>query len=478
MKGADTGSTAGHSRTRRDVLGTVGATGALVLAGCTGDDSGGDGNGGDDNGEDGGNGTDDGGTRNGTGEDTVSIGLSLSLSGARNNEGEQMRQGYELAASQINAGTGAAVVEPFTDISEDGGVLGRQIELVVEDSESTGDGARASAQTLTDQDVVVFTGGASAEEGISHQQVAAETETLYMGGFTPTAAVSGEHCTRYAFNEMYNATMAADSLAPIVAREMGIDDEVNFAQLYPDNRFGEEFSTEIRTRFESVSDSWFHQVRTSTREGERSYEVTIEEVLSTDPDLVILNYYGLTAANAIRDFVEVDDQGTQVVVPVFNRQFARTAGSAIEGVIGTVHWPPEPPGQQGWGSIDISHPFRDTFLANWDVNGSNVPSPVAHLAYVQLCQYAAAAERAGTFDTDAIIAELEDHTYAYGMGDQTLRTCDHQAMRTVPVVVGLPEADHRPGSFFQLSKLQASLGLGGSEPYTCDESPAAGCDMG
>jgi len=465
MRGSETGTTAGRPRTRREALGAVGAAGALVLAGCTG--------GGDD-----GSG-DDGGTTTPDGEGAVRIGLSVAESGARNNEGEQMLAGYRVAAQHINEGTGGVTVEPFAEVGSEAGLLGRDVELVVEDSASTADGARRSAETLVDTEgVVMFTGGTSAVEGVSHQAVAAEAETLYMGGFTPSGTVSGESCTRYAFNEMYNARMAADSLAPIVGREMGTDSEVNFAQLYPGNDFGEEFSAEIRDRFTSIGEGWFHQVRESTREGERSYGTAIEDVLDTQPDLMILNYYGLDAANALRDFEEVADPDVGVVVPVFNRQFARTAGSALEGVIGTVHWPPESPDEEGWAA-NISHPFRDSFLANWnDPAGElDVPSPVSHLAYVQLCQYAAAVERAGTFDEDPVIAELEGHTYAYGMGEQTLRACDHQAMRTVPVVIGLPESEHQPGNFYRLSELQGSLGLGGSEPYTCDQSPAAFCGL-
>jgi ABC-type branched-subunit amino acid transport system substrate-binding protein len=471
MTGRETADRIVRARTRRDALATVGATGALVLAGCIG--GGGDGNGNGNESEDANGGT----TGNGD-DDTVQIGISIPRSGGRNNEGEQMLQGYELAVHHINEGAAGATVEPFAEIGEDGGLLGRQLETVVADTESTGSGARESAGTLADDGVTMFTGGASADEGLAHQEVASDRELLYMGGFTPSAAVSGEGCTRYAFNEMYNAKMAADSLAPIVAQEMRDAETVNFAQLYPDNEFGDEFSAEIRDRFESIGDSWFHQRRESTREGERSYAADIETVVSGDPNLIVLNYYGLDAASALRELDEVVGPDVAVVVPLINRELARTAGSALEGVIGTVHWPPEPREEEGW-ALRVSHPFRDTFLANWDdVEGElDVPSPVSHLAYVQTCQYAAAVARAGTFDVDAVIGELEDHTYGYGMGDQTLRACDHQAMRTVPVVIGLPASEHQPGNFYQLSDLQASLGIGGSEPYPCDQSPAADCSL-
>jgi ABC-type branched-subunit amino acid transport system substrate-binding protein len=466
--------TGDRSATRRDALSAVGATGALVLAGCVG--GGGDDSGGNGNGE---NETDSGTTDTNDG-DTVRIGISIPQSGVRDNEGEQMLAGYQLAAKHINNGTGGVTVEPFTDIGGDGGLLGREVELVVGDTESTESGAQSSAETLIDDEgVQMFTGGASADEGLSHQEVAADRGVIYMGGFTPGNDIGGEACTRFAFNEMYNIKMAADSLAPIVGREVGLDSDVTFAQLYPETEFGNEFFTEIGERFSSLSSGWVQQGGVETREGERSYTSSLEQVLGDNLDLLFLNYYGLNAANALRDLNEFDTGDLTVVVPIFNREFARTAGDALQNVFGTVHWPPEPPSGEGWASGRATHPFRQTFVDTWEPGdvGVEVPSPVSHLAYVQLCQYAAAVSRAGTFDVDPVISELEGYSYDYGRGEQTMRACDHQAVRTVPVVRGLPPEQRQLGNFYALSELQSATTVGVSAAYDCDETPASNCSM-
>lgn len=473
MTGNSPSSRDGRSPTRREALSAVGAAGALVLAGCAGGDGGGNGGNGDENGND--NGTTD--TPDGN---TVRVGISIPESGPRNNEGEQMLAGYELAATHINEGTGGVTVEPFADIGEEGGLLGREVELVVADTESTGSGARESAQTLIDEDgVSMFTGGASADEGIAHQEVAGDREVVYMGGFTPGMDLGGEACTRLAFNEMYNPKMAADSLAPIVGRGVGINSNVTFSQLYPATDLGNEFFQQIGDRFNTLSPSWTQARGVETREGERSYTSSIEEVLTDDPDLLFLDYYGLSAANALRDLNEIDPQDLTVVVPIFNRQFARTAGEAIEGVFGTVHWPSQPQSEGGFASGRTQHPFQRTFLDTWAQSDSDisVPSPVSHLAYVQLCQWAAAVERAGSFDAAPVVNALENHTYDYGRGEQTLRQCDHQAVRVVPIVRGLPASEHEPGNYYELSEVQASTRFTVSAAYSCDEAPAADCSF-
>ena len=97
------------------------------------------------------------------------------------------------------------------------------------------------------------------------------------------------------------------------------------------------------------------------------------------------------------------------------------------------------------------------------------------MAYAQTLQYAAAAERAGTFYPPEVIKQLEGHEYSnLGMGGETMRKCDHQAQRAVPVVKGLSDSEQSEGTFFDIVNLTQRGDLG----YGCDSGPAAKCDLG
>jgi ABC-type branched-subunit amino acid transport system substrate-binding protein len=444
--------TAGARRpTRRDVLATLGASGALALSGCLGGDD------------------DEGGEATPTpNEDTVRIGVSIPEGGLWSNEGEQLLAGYRLATQHINEGTGAVTAGPW-DALGDGGVLGNELELVVEDTRSRADGARESAETLADEGVDVLTGGGSAAEGIAHQEVADERELVYMGGFTPTGAVGGTSCSRYGFNEIFTPPMVAEALASVLADEVGTDADVNFAQLYPDTDVGAELSRTFRSRLQDIGDGWFHQYRDSTREGIQNFTTPVEELLARGPDLVVLNYYGFEADRTIRELLtqleaseEHSVEDVEIVVPILNWVFARTAGSALAGVYGAVHW-----------DARLEDSFSSRLVETWgDVDAdSEVPPPATHLAYVQLCQYAAAAERAGTLEPSGVVPELEGYQYDVGAGQETLRECDHQAMRNVFVARGLPEDQQSAGRYYEL------LETWDGEAYSCDEPPAANCAM-
>lgn len=439
-----------ESLSRRAVLGALGAGGAVSIAGCGVLDD-----------------DDDETQTDPDAGDTVSIGLSLPQDGRWQDEGRHLQNGYLLAAQHINDGTGPLAsdgdYEPPLGTIE-GGILGQTIELEIQNTGSNGSGARESAETLVNEGVSMFTGGGSPEEGLSHQGVASETETVYMNGFAPTNRVGGEDCSGYGFNEMFNARMAGEALATVLEAEIGAGADLTFAQVYPDSEFGNELSGAVQDQFEAIG--WTQNRRDSTRVGAGSYSGVIGDVLDTEPDLIVLDYTGLDAAIALDDLDsllgerEAEDD-VLTVVPILTWEAISNAQDPLGGVYGTVPW-----------TAELDGPFNERFIESWDDIEAEpaVPPGISQLAYVQLYQYAAAVERAGTFDADVVVAELENHEYDVGLGATELRRCDHQASRPVPVVRGLDEAQQSPGEYTQLLDVVRA-------EYGCNEAPASDCGI-
>lgn len=430
------------SSTRRAVLASLGTASALSLAGCVGG-----------SGDDGEDELDEGG---------ILVGVSVPDDDGRTREAQRLRDGYELAVEHLNSATGAITQAPWDNLSAGSDVLGGEIELVVEDTGGTGTGARTSAQTLVEAGVDVLTGGVSREEGLAIQDVATEEEVVYMGGFVPTDEVGGEQCSRYAFHEMYNVEIAVESLARQLVDEIGPGSSATFAQLYPETAVGEAFSRAFESRL--GAEGWFQPRRVGTPEG-RSYEGEIRTELDAGRDLLVLNYYGLDGLTALRDFESAVDPDDDVVVavPILGPRMTESGGSALEDVFGTVHWLP------GLGGS-----FSNAFEDSWD-GSTDAPTQFAHLAYVQLCQYVAAAVRAGSLDSADVIDELEGYEYDTGTGRHRLRECDHQAMRYAPVVQGRNEVLQQSGRYYELV---ASVEDGADNPpYGCDGGPAWSCSL-
>jgi ABC-type branched-subunit amino acid transport system substrate-binding protein len=200
--------------------------------------------------------------------------------------------------------------------------------------------------------------------------------------------------------------------------------------------------------------------------GTSDYQSFLSEAASADPDVLLLDHYGLDGARSLNQAFDAGlKEEMEIVLPLYNRPMANAVDpEAMEGVFGTVAWDPQ---------IDNgpSNSFTEAFRNEYD----RFPSGPAQLAYASTLMYAAAAERAETFYPPEVIKQLEGHEYSnIGMGPETMRACDHQAQRAVPVVQGLGPNERSEGQFYEIVNLTSREELG----YACDAGPAAECELG
>uniref|UniRef100_A0A7D6H8L4 Substrate-binding protein n=1 Tax=Natrinema zhouii TaxID=1710539 RepID=A0A7D6H8L4_9EURY len=391
--------------------------------------------------------------------DIVKFGFNVPRSGAYSSEGGDELRAYKLAVKHLNEGGGW--VDSFDDLSGDG-LLGKEVDYAIGNTETNAETAADSARRLINQDdVIMISGGASSATAIAQQEVAQEKKVLYMCALTHSNDTTGKDCVRYGFREVFNAYMSGQALAPIVTDDYGSD--LSFYQLYADYSWGQTQQASMQSAFEDEGWSQINSIPTPL--GTKDYSSYLERARDSGADVIFLNHYGLDGANSLTDAVEMGlDEEAELIVPLYNRPMAQAAGGAIDGIYGTVAWDAQI-------ESDLSNTFTETFQSEYN---DRIPSGTAHLAYAQTLQYAAAAERAETFSPPHVIRELEGHEYDIGMGQETMRACDHQAQRPVPVVKGLPESEQQEGVFYEIEELVSSDQVS----YDCDSGPAAQCSLG
>jgi branched-chain amino acid transport system substrate-binding protein len=134
-------------------------------------------------------------------------------------------------------------------------------------------------------------------------------------------------------------------------------------------------------------------------------------------------------ANAIRSAAQMGlKTKMQIVVPNLTLGMAeRGTPKAMEGVIGALPWCYQVPYQYNYAKgIEFVENFKKRF--------TRYPSTAAASAYTIMYEYKAAVERAGTFDTPAVIKALEGHEYQMLKDKQVWRAFDHQSVQTVYTV--------------------------------------------
>ncbi|NLV10024.1 ABC transporter substrate-binding protein [Halomicrobium mukohataei] len=433
----------GSRATRRRVLESLGGTGAVALAGCLGSD---------------------GATTETSTDDSVTIGLSSPESGRYSPIGDHERRGFELAVTHLNEGGGLVGGEGFANLSGDG-VLDRTVETAIADTEGDASTAETNLQQrLGDDELAMFTGGVAGSVVTTHRDLADEHETPYFVGTSTLNQLTGENCSPHVYRELFNSRTLARALVPEVVAD--IDGAQFFFQVSSDTIEGRDLKQSING-YATASDLDLRPIGSTTvRSGSTDFERPLSEAASNSVDIVFLDLFGLDAVNAIQQAKEILPEDAVIVVPLLTQSVADSLGERVEGVYGTVGW------HENLGT-PLSGKFGDAYQNEYSGTVSTtalVPPGPAQNAYGQVLLWASAAEAAGTFDADAVRSELEGFEYALGAGAETMRACDHQAMRAVPVVRGSTETDS-VGNYFELLNGRRNMEPG------CDEPPASACEL-
>ncbi|MBN9603782.1 MAG: ABC transporter substrate-binding protein [Afipia felis] len=141
------------------------------------------------------------------GETPIKVGMHDPLTGTYAAEGDSEVKGAKMALAEINA---------------KGGLLGRKLELVVEDDNANAGLAAQKAHKLIEQENCSFLMGAvSSATALSVNQVAHDKKTLYMVTGGHTDPVTGTQCHWTTFRICTTTYMLAAGLAGTLYKKFG-----------------------------------------------------------------------------------------------------------------------------------------------------------------------------------------------------------------------------------------------------------------
>ncbi|MFB6074996.1 MAG: ABC transporter substrate-binding protein [Haloarculaceae archaeon] len=425
---------------RRRVLRGLGAGSAITLGGVAGCQ---------------GSGSDSTPTETDSGATFV---LSTAQSGPYSDIGAEEQRGFELAVDHINQGGG------FVDsdaLSLDGsGLLDQQVDTATVDTGSDPDTARSAVEPYTgDTPASLLVGGIAGSVVRELRSVAGENGVVYFPGLSTLDGVSGGNCSSAVYRETYNTSTLIRALGSAIGDRFG--SSISYYQLHVDAPEGRDLFNAVNDHFPDRTDAgWEGRGDQQIRPGSTSFESAINGISAVLPDVLFVDLFGLDAANAIQQ-IRAALEDVIIVVPVLDQTVASTVGADIEGVVGTAPWHPAVP-------AETAGTFADAYRA---AHGDDVtPTGPARTAYAQTILFADAAESANGYASDAVKSELEDRQYDLGLGSETLRACDHQAARPVPIVRGKADTA-APGGWLELDSVQEGVTPG------CDESPASDCSF-
>ena len=344
----------------------------------------------------------------------IKLGLNYPSTGRYKEQGIAQARGALMAIEEINAA---------------GGVLGRPLDLLTANTASKPDKAVDNVRDLASKGAAMLFGGASSAVAIAAGKEAAKQKLIYFGTLTYANETTDEEGHRHMFRETYNAWMAAKALAFYLTPSLA-DKKVFY--MTADYSWGHSVESSLRT-FTNTADTRAHPAMTVPfpRPRQADIEAALEAAERSGADVLMLIQFGDDMATALKLAYRMGlKDRMQIVVPNLTLGMAQSAGAGVmEGVVGAVPWSWQVPFVYGYSR-------GQEFVKNFSTRYRTYPSSSAASAYSIVYQFRDAAERAGSLDTNKLIAALENHSYTALKDPQTWRDFDHQNVQSVYVVRG------------------------------------------
>lgn len=352
----------------------------------------------------GGGGTDAAGPADPTGGDTIPIGVNIELSGPAAVQGAAYQNAVQLVADQIN---------------EDGGVDGRQIELIIRDNKSDPTEALQVAKGMIENDGIVgMVGGGSSPTTLSLVDYVEGEGVPIVSMGSSGAIVNPPEERTYVFKTPANTGQIVDAMVADFA-ERGIE-TVGFISV--DNPYGDAGLQ----AFEAAADAGAVELLgTEKFQGDdRDYTSVVTKLMSAEPDAIVVWSIppgaGIVAQNVAAAGYEGQlyfDAGAGAEL------FLRGAGEAANGVL-MIHPAvlvadevAEAP------NLEQMQSFYDSYTAEYGEF-----SGFASYAADALGLIVAAIEEAGSTDREAVRDGLESLSYTGITGVYEMSPEDHSGL--------------------------------------------------
>lgn len=329
------------------------------------------------------------------------IGHLTPLTGFLGALGEYAVMGVRMAADDINAA---------------GGVLGRQIEVMSEDSVNPQVAASKAQRMIERDNVFALMGEISSASALTISQVAARSKKLFLSTGARSDTLRGKDCNRYTFHVDIPVTVMVNAAGQALLRDNMVRGKKIFS-LTADYLFGHDLAKVAKGFYaanggQSVADEL---VATDVTD----FSPYLLKIRQARPDVVSTNLAGNQVTNFVKQYAEF---GLPYPVVGFNLNTA-DAWAAGEGNLGGI-WPTV------WHH-DLQTPGSKAFTAAFIKKHGKPPENHAWIEYVSLKILAQAINETKSLDTEKIITYLESEAQFDLLKSRKgyFRSWDHQLMQ-------------------------------------------------
>jgi branched-chain amino acid transport system substrate-binding protein len=320
-----------------------------------------------------------------------------------------------LAQSEVD---GAKYAE--AEVNKKGGILGRQVQLFVEDSANdVGTGVQKTRKLIDRDNVDVILGDVNSGIAYAMSQVTNEKKIFHIVPGGHTDPITGTNCKWNVFRICNTTTMDANAVTPELVKRFG----KKWFFVTPDYAYGH-----------TLQDAFVKALTKAggTHEGDMlpinatDFSATLIKAKAYKPNVLLNNMGGLTQINCMKQFTQ------------FGMQKDMALGGALFELESVKACPPD--AQAGWWAMEWwwnqpNVPEVTKFVSDYRAAAKKTPSARDWFGYVSIHSVRLAAERAKSLEGPKLAKALEDlelpPEVALQPGKVRYRAGDHELMPNI-----------------------------------------------
>jgi branched-chain amino acid transport system substrate-binding protein len=333
--------------------------------------------------------------------DKIRLGHLTPLTGFLGALGEYAVMGLRIAEEEINKA---------------GGVLGRQLEIVSEDSVNPATAATKAQRMLERDGVALLLGEISSASALTIAQVAARNQRLFMSIGARSDVLRGKNCNKFTFHIDIPNTVMVNAVGKALLRDNMVKGR-KFFSVTADYVFGHDLLRAAKTFFAANGGNLIGDELVGT--DVTDFSPYLLKIRQANPDVVCSNLAGNQVTNLIKQYAEF---GLQYPIVGFNLNTADAWAAGESNLSGT--WPTV------WHH-DIDTPGSRAFVSTFTSKHGKPPENHAWIEYVTVKMLAQAIAETKSTDSAALVAFFEKQGEMDILKSRKgwFRSWDHQLMQ-------------------------------------------------
>lgn len=347
--------------------------------------------------------------------DKIKIGHLTPLTGFLGPLGEYGTMGIKLAVDEVN---------------KSGGVLGRQIELLTEDSVNPATAASKAQRMLERDGAVCLLGEINSASGLAISQVALRNKKIFINTGGNSDELRGKSCNKFMFHVECANSMYVNTLGRALLQQ-GMVKGKKWYFLTADYAFGHDLTRVARNFLDAQGGIVAGEDKVPT--DATDYSAYLLKIRQVKPDVVISNLAGTQITSFMKQYSEY---GLPFAVAGFGFDTALAWGAGADNFVGT--WPVP------WHH-DVDTPTSKAFVAEFMKRHGKPPENQAWGDYLVLKIMAQAMNDVKSTDAIKVVEYLEKGAQFDVLKNRKgyFRDWDHQLMQEMYTVTPKKKGEAR-----------------------------------